>query len=222
MTKLSDLAVELLAYDWRSLDIVVSHKSDGSPVTSVDIALNAFVTNFVKSEWPGIWVVSEEEPSSLHIPDAELIAVVDPLDGTENFVSGLPIWGVSVSVWREGAHQSSLLAFPEMGLHAVTGGSEGRFSSRISGHPSSSPLQALAEGNSGPENRILGSAAFNLFCVATGRFASFSNRTGAHSWDILGGLNLALERGCGVIVDDREYLGQFLDPRRKYCFSVRK
>ena len=220
MTELSRLATELLQGHWRGPSISIEHKADGSPLSSVDLVLNTMVVAFLDATWPGIWVVSEEDPASLKVPDPDHVAIIDPLDGTENFISGLPVWGVSVSVWWAGQHHSSMLAFPELGLSAVTGGNEARFSSRIVGHPSSSTLTSLAAHASGPENRILGSAAFNLFCVATGRFASFANRTGAHAWDILGGLNLARERGCGVEVDDREYSGEFLDPGRRYCFEV--
>lgn len=200
----------------------VDHKADGSPVSSVDLALNSTVESFLDNAWPGIWIVSEENPASFEVPDPNYVAVVDPLDGTENFVSGLPIWGVSISVWWDGQHHSSMLAFPELGLCAVTGGHEPQFSSRIIGHPSSSPMADLVDHASGPENRILGSAAFNFFCVATGRFASFSNRSGAHAWDIVAGLNLARERGCRVRVNDREYGGEFLDPRSRYCFEVHR
>jgi len=222
MTALSRLADHLMQSEWRSPDISVQHKPDGSPVTSVDLVLNDTVGSFLDATWPGIWIVSEEDPATFEVPDPDHVAIVDPLDGTENFISGLPIWGISVAVWWNGRHHSSVLAFPELGLCAITGGHEHRFRSRIVGHPSSSSMSSLADRASGPENRILGSAAFNLFCVATGRFASFSNRTGAHAWDILGGLNLARERGCTVLVDDREYSGEFLDPRGRYCFEVRR
>ena len=200
----------------------VHTKDDDSPVSTVDFALNEVVREHLLATWPGIWIVSEEEPSTFDVPEGRDVAIVDPLDGTENYVSGLPIWGVSVAVWIDGRHESSLLAFPELGLSLTTGDRSPMFTSRIVGHPSSSPLASLAEHGSGPENRILGSAAFNLFCVATGRFASFSNRIGAHAWDILGGLNLARERGCEVTVDDREYDGEFLDPRCRYRFEVRR
>lgn len=224
MRPLDGIAARLMSDTdlWSRTGIAVRTKSDDSPVTSVDLALDAVIRESLLTEWPGIWIVSEEDPASFEVPDRRDVAILDPLDGTENYMSGLPIWGVSVAVWIDGRHHSSLLSFPELGLSLSTGDSTPEFTSRIVGHPSSSSLASLAAHGTGPENRILGCAAFNLFCVATGRFASFSNRTGAHAWDILGGLNLARERGCGVTVEDREYGGELLDPRRRYRFEVRR
>ena len=223
MTALARLAAELLApgQHWRPSNVALAYKEDGSPVTAIDLELNERVSEFVSHAWPGIWIVSEEDDASLNVPDPSYVAIVDPLDGTENYISGLPIWGVSVAVWVDGQHHSSMLAFPELGLSAVTGQQLRRFTSRIVGHPSSSPFESLASHGSATENRILGSAAFNLYCVTTGRFATFANHTGARAWDILGGLNLAREHGCGVTVDGHHYGGEFLDPRGKYCFEVR-
>ena len=67
---------------------------------------------------------------------------------------------------------------------------------------------------------IVGSAAFNLFCVATGRLRSFHNPIGAHAWDLVAGVNLALEQGCEVLIDGEVYEGKFLKPTKKYCVDV--
>lgn len=222
MTILKDVADGLMRRNWRGSSLIVHHKEDGSPVSSVDHALNSYLKSLLESMWPGIWIVSEEEPESLKVPDPKNVAIIDPLDGTENFISGLPIWGVSVAVWQSGQHQASMLAFPEMGFVAITGQELQQFTSRIVGHPSSSSLTSLAKSESTPENRIFGCATFNLFCVSTGRLASFANRTGAYAWDILAGLNLALGSGCGVTVDGHQYRGEFLDPSKKYSFSVHR
>jgi len=202
--------------------MTVATKSDGSPVSSSDLSLDSKIRAFIETEFSGTQVISEEDVASHRLVNFLNVAVVDPLDGTENYVSGLPIWGVSVAIWQNGFHHSSMLAFPELGVSLVTGDKLELFDSRIVGHSSSTSLAVLAESNVAPENRILGSAAFNFYCVATGRFASFSNDVGANSWDILGGLNLAKEQGCEVTVDDNEYRGQFLDASRKYRFKVQR
>lgn len=222
MTTLSQLAKTLIESSnlWSRQDLDFELKPDGSPVSSVDVALNEVITDYLNARFPGIWIVSEEDPLSFDVPQADKVAQVDPLDGTENFVSGLPIWGVSVAVWISGFHHCSMLAFPELGLSLTTSQVTRQYTSRLIGHPSSSPMASLVAKENIRENRILGSAAFNLYCVVTGRFARFSNYTGAHSWDIVAGLNLAREHGCGVTVDGQAYRGEFLDPSRKYSFEV--
>lgn len=50
-------------------------------------------------------VISEESANDLtDIDRVEYVVTVDPIDGTENFVSGLKEWGVGVSVYRCGNH----------------------------------------------------------------------------------------------------------------------
>jgi myo-inositol-1(or 4)-monophosphatase len=150
-----------------------------------------------------------------------MVALVDPLDGTENYTSGLPLWGISVSLWDQGSHTESALFFPELDLGLITGEKIQLHSSRIKGFPSSVSMEDLVRRNLiAKESRILGCASYNLYNVCIGAFKSFQNYTGAHSWDILAGLNLALEHGCEVIVDGEIYRGQFLPADRKYTFSV--
>lgn len=220
LKRLSELLINNTTI-WDRTRLSTDFKSDGSPVSNVDLSLDAFITNFLLKNYPGIWVVSEEEPESQRIPSLNLVAQLDPLDGTENYISGLPIWGVSISIWRMGKHSESLLVFPELGISLKSGDATNSFNSRIYGHPSSAPLDSLKTNNSQTENRILGSSAFNLYCVATGRFASFCNDFGAHSWDIIAGLSIALEQGCEVEVEGERYYGHFLEPNRKYRFRVR-
>jgi myo-inositol-1(or 4)-monophosphatase len=195
-------------------------KNDDSPVSEADLLLDRVISNRLRSKWPDI-VIFSEESQSMNSTSNGWVAIVDPLDGTENYISGLPIWGVCISIWNGGVHQQSGIFFPELKQHLVTGQPISHFKSRITGYPSSTPLEKLAiESNLGKESRILGCAAYNFYCVITGSFKSFKNNTGAHVWDILSGLNLALEHGCGVKVNGQVYRGEFLSSTRKHTFEV--
>lgn len=61
--------------------------------------------NFIKENLPNSHIVSEEIKESWNIPtNAEYIVTVDPIDGTENFVSGLKEWGIGISIYHNDRH----------------------------------------------------------------------------------------------------------------------
>jgi myo-inositol-1(or 4)-monophosphatase len=209
---------ELLA---RRYDI--SWKADGSPVTQADLWLEQRLADLLGARLPGLTLIGEESfaGAPANAFPAGWVAVLDPIDGTENFCSGLKDWGVSLSLWHDGAHAGSLLMLPELGEALASGDAVAHVPSRITGY-SSSPHPAIVAGIAqGGEARILGCAVYNLFNVARGAFARFVNPKGARVWDLLAGLMLAREQGCDILVDERPYDGSFLDPHRRYRVDIR-
>jgi myo-inositol-1(or 4)-monophosphatase len=204
---------------WSRDSLHYSLKEDGSPVTDSDIRLDAYIGEALRAVWPDIFLVSEEREIEEGVGKSNFVGVIDSLDGTENYLSGIPLWGVSVSVWVKGSHHESLLLFPEINKRLISGEESYPFKSRIHGWSSSwSSLEERLPLRSA-ENRILGCATYNLFCVTTGRLASYRSDS-ANVWDILAGINIALEHGCEVKVDGKAYRGEFLDPNRKYSVLV--
>lgn len=76
----------------------VQLKPDGTPATAVDHAIEAFLLQRIADRYPTHRVLTEE--SGVHGGDNEVTWVIDPLDGTRAFASGLPIWGISVGILR--------------------------------------------------------------------------------------------------------------------------
>ena len=77
-------------------------------VTEADLAAEALITAALHRLFPGCLVVGEEaaaaDPDLLHrLPGARLAFVVDPVDGTANFVAGLPLFGVMAAAVMDGA-----------------------------------------------------------------------------------------------------------------------
>jgi len=199
----------------------VSRKLDNSAVTQADYLLDERISTTLHAHLPGLQIVSEEKPLPEGLLEHGWVAIVDPLDGTENFVSGIPIWGVSVSIWRDSQHMGSLLSFPDLGMSLTSGDHPPKADSRVSGFSTStSPLEISQHPAGSNEYRVLGAATFYLFCVATGRLKSFHNLSGAYIWDIAAGINLALEQGCKVKIDNRDYTGEFLAPSKRYRVEV--
>jgi myo-inositol-1(or 4)-monophosphatase len=197
-----------------------SMKGDLSFVTKGDLLINSIIEAEALEEGEYVRVVSEEALNHEIISSDGFIVVVDPIDGTENFTSGLPEWGVSIACFHNGMHKGSLLGCPEMNLWIKSGDPVTKFFSRIRGLSSSLKMEELIKATQGHEYRILGCCVYNMINVIRGSFLSFENPKGANSWDILGGLNLALENNLKVTVNDKEYSGEYLQANQKYRFRV--
>lgn len=196
-------------------------KDDGSYVTEGDLLVQRKVTELVIASFPAGRLLSEEsdltEETDLH---TGWVVVLDPIDGTENFTSGFPIWGISVCCYLDGSHIGSMIGCPELGSWLRTGDPLVRYTSRIRGLSSSLNKEQLATIAPGPEYRMFGCCVFNMLSVIRGSLLTFENPKGAAIWDILGGFNLAREHGLKVEVDGEEYRGELLSANRKYRFKI--
>ena len=95
----------------------ISWKDDGSPVTDADIYLENAIETVLRSRIGEIEFIGEETWKEGIAANVEWRAVLDPIDGTENFCSGLKEWGTSLSIWRHQEHAGSLLMMP--GAHSI-------------------------------------------------------------------------------------------------------
>lgn len=204
-----------------SLRSNVAWKGDGSPVTDADLRVEQHIGKYLSERLPGLTLISEESYVPGSGQSSEWVAVLDPIDGTENFCSGLKEWGVSLSIWRAGQHTGSALIIPEMGDSLISGDPIKYQNSRIVGFSSTITDELVAGVSAAGEARIMGCAVYNLFNVVRGALARFSNPAGAKSWDILAGLMLAREHGCDIEVEGSQYDGFYLEPDRRYRFNVR-
>ena len=201
----------------------IAWKPDGSPVTQADLFLEKRLTEWLGERLPGLHLIGEEgfREESADRPREGWIAVIDPVDGTENFCSGLKEWGLSLSIWRGAEHAGRLLMLPELGDFMATGEPIERVRSRITGYSSSIHPAIVSGISEGGEARIFGCAVYNMFNVTRGALARFVNPKGARSWDLLAGLMLAREHGCEILIDEQAYGGAFLEPDRRYRVAIR-
>jgi fructose-1,6-bisphosphatase/inositol monophosphatase family enzyme len=158
-------------------------------------------------EGSGIGVVSEE--SGAHRPDAALVAVVDPVDGSTNAARGIPWYATSICVLDEGGPRVSVVANLPGGVryHAVRGAGAWRGVTRL--HPSSCAVLSEAvvaiTGMPGrhlgwAQFRAFGAAALELCAVAEGMIDAFvvGTRASLAPWDYLGALLVCTEAGASV------------------------
>ncbi|MDX3907712.1 MAG: inositol monophosphatase family protein [Pigmentiphaga sp.] len=89
------------------LDLVkVSQKGPGDFVTEVDKAAEAAIVDILKTAYPDHGILAEESGETPGAADAngrqENLWIIDPLDGTTNFIHGMPIYAVSIALMQRG------------------------------------------------------------------------------------------------------------------------
>jgi len=97
ITKGAGQLINKLAHNQRQ----ISFKSARNMVTEVDQASEEYIVTKIRTRYPEHAILAEESGSS-ELGESEFRWVIDPLDGTTNFVHGLPIYSVSVGVEYQG------------------------------------------------------------------------------------------------------------------------
>ena len=197
-------------------------KSDNTFVSDGDLFCQRLIFDYLKENVQDYVVFSEESENDISlIDDTKLVITIDPIDGSENFISGLKEWGVGVSIYKGGKHLQSLISLPELNICLCTGDKIERIkNSRICGLSSYMKAEDFAQLDSSFEYRVMGCCMYNMYNVVRGSYKQFAHLKGCFSWDILPGLNLAMENGLVVELDGKLYRGEFLLPDKRYKFKV--
>ncbi len=218
MIKAARKAGRSLVKDFREVEnLQVSAKSAGDFVSRADIAAEKIVRDELRRARPNYgWVAEESDAEEGKDPTRRWI--VDPLDGTTNFLHGLPHWAVSIALEHKGEIVSAVVYDPakdemfwaEKGTGAWLNDSQRlRVSSRkvmiesifATGLPYDSrpdlpemlkDLARLLPATAGV--RRWGAAALDLAYVAAGRYEGFWERH-LKAWDMAAGLLIVKEAG---------------------------
>ncbi len=217
MMKAARLAGRSLAKDFREVEnLQVSMKGAGDFVSKADIAAE----EILKEELMGArktygWLA--EESDAIEGEDPTRRWIVDPLDGTTNFLHGMPHWAVSIALEHKGEIVSAVvydpskdeMFFAEKGQGAWMNDARLRVSGRhkmietvyATGVPFGGnkylpavlkDFAALLPQCAGV--RRWGAAALDLAYVAAGRYDGYWER-GVQAWDIAAGILLVKEAG---------------------------
>ncbi len=108
----------ILAYYVDVEDIEVRAKADASPVTEADEAAEAFILKALATLTPEIPVISEEAMAAGRAPDISggLFWLVDPLDGTKEFLSGNGEFTVNIALIQDGAPVAGVVHAPALAM----------------------------------------------------------------------------------------------------------
>lgn len=212
--------------DYATLD----YKSSSQDlVTEVDQGAETLIRNLLRTHFPTHAILGEEgvDPGAAasrqavkEVADAPYVWIVDPIDGTTNFVHGFPFYSVSIALAHQGelivgvvydpSHDEMFVA--EKGKGAYVRGKRVHVSNDknlansliATGFPADQqhafPINMKELNAFAPKVRnvrVAGSAALHLAYVAAGRLSGFWE-TGLNAWDIAAGALLIQEAGGRV------------------------
>jgi histidinol phosphatase-like enzyme (inositol monophosphatase family) len=185
-------AGELTLRHFRSPELRVEHKADGSPVTAADRASEALLRERIGAAFPHDAILGEEQEPKPGTSGYRWF--LDPIDGTESFARGVPLYGVLVACELDGELLLGVIDCPGAGerVHAARG--RGAFWSAGGGPDLPARVSRVAElrealvlctspagldraSSSGARERLLGavrrtrgwSDCYGYLLVATGR-----------------------------------------------------
>jgi histidinol-phosphatase len=122
--ELADLADAITLERYLADDLVVETKPDLSPVTEADRAVERVLRKRIGEERPGHSVVGEEfgadEPGSARW-------ILDPIDGTKNYLRGVPVWATLIALERDGAVVVGVVSAPSLHRRWWAARGEGSF-----------------------------------------------------------------------------------------------
>ncbi len=203
-------ALALNYFDNRR-DLLIEEKGPQDLVSKADREVEELIRERVSDTFPEDHVVGEEAGGDI----ADRFWIVDPIDGTSNFLRGLPYWCVALA-FVESAEAS--MAFTFDAVHGVMytairgqGAKRNGEPIRVQARQPDQACIALAHGPNQPvetylgavrslaaggvEHRRMGSIAMSLALLAEGVFDGVLT-SGTNSWDVIGGLLLAEEAGA--------------------------
>lgn len=95
---LADASDEISFDRFHAQDLIIETKPDATPVTDADRAVEIKIREILASERPSDAIVGEEFGNSQEITADSRYWVIDPIDGTKNFLRGVPIWATLIGL----------------------------------------------------------------------------------------------------------------------------
>jgi myo-inositol-1(or 4)-monophosphatase len=212
--------------------VKVGTKSTNDFVTEVDEAAEQLIIQTLLRAYPSHGFLAEESGQAHGDPESDFIWIIDPLDGTTNFIHGFPVYAVSIALAVRGQVQQAVVYDPNRndlfvaskGAGAYLNDKRLRVSKRIrlsealigTGFPFRKSddfrrhlelFETIAQRCAGL--RRPGAAALDLCYVAAGWYDAFFE-TGLSPWDMAAGSLMVTEAGglMGNFTGEADYLYQ--------------
>lgn len=194
-------------------DVESRFKQGDDPVTEADTTVDTLLREFLPQDGDG-WLSEETRDDHARL-DRRRVWVVDPLDGTREFVTGIPEWCVSVGLVVDGEPVAGGLCNPAtgetiLGARGLGVTLNGR-PARVSERPSLAGARVLASRSEVKRGewegyreelftiRPTGSVAYKLGLVAAGLADATWTLTPKHEWDVAAGVALVLAAGGAIV-----------------------
>lgn len=110
--ELAEIADAISLARFRALDLHVETKPDRSPVTDADRAVELAIKEVLEAKRPGDGIVGEEFGNS---GSTTRKWIIDPIDGTANYMRGVPVWATLIALSVDGKAVVSVVSSPALG-----------------------------------------------------------------------------------------------------------
>ena len=230
----ADQAGKLLLQRFQNLHSRdVDAKSAHELVTAADKAANLLIQRMLRKAFPAIGVLSEEG----HNHPGKLRWVIDPLDGTTNFVLHVPFFGVSIALMEEDKPLFGIITCPPTNETFIGARNQGAMKNgkTLHRHPSRPLSQAIIGYGYSHSIRSLhaslviaeklsqklhavrhaGSTALDLAYLAAGRLDGVIIAGPINIWDVAAGVVIAEESGCAI----QDQLGKVWSPKSRDLYA---
>jgi histidinol-phosphatase len=139
--ELADIADAISLQRFRALDLHVESKPDRSPVTDADRSVEQALKKVLAEKAPNDALIGEEYGNT---GAASRTWIIDPIDGTANYLRGVPVWATLIALSVDGKPVVSVVSAPAMGRRWWAAPEFGAFTQDIDG--SIRPLKVSAIG----------------------------------------------------------------------------
>jgi histidinol-phosphatase len=134
---------DLISLDrFTALDLVVTTKPDRTPVTDADQAVERSIRAGILAARPGDSILGEEYGTE---GDSSRQWIIDPIDGTANFLRGVPIWGTLISLAIDGVPVVGVVSAPALGKRWYAAAGHGAFAQAHGEEPRRLRVSAVGE-----------------------------------------------------------------------------
>jgi len=212
-------AARIALEPFTSGDIAVERKAGGDPLTEADLAVDRVLREILPRDGEG-WL-SEETADDAGRLECERVWIVDPIDGTREFVEGIPEWCVSIGLVEAGLPVAGGIMNPATAERIVGSTENGvvyageRPEQRATRLRDATVLASRSEVTRGEWEKFrnrglkivpMGSVAFKLGLVAAGRADATWTLVPKHEWDVAAGAALVIASGGFVMEPGRSHV----------------
>ena len=128
---MADAADQISMARFRATDLVIETKPDLTPVTEADKAVEQKIRALLEAERPLDGVLGEEFPDTNTEQSRHWI--IDPIDGTKNYVRGVPVWATLIALVIDGVPTVGVVSAPALGRRWWAALGDGAFGRDVTG-----------------------------------------------------------------------------------------
>jgi len=140
--ELADASDAISLERFRALDLHVESKPDRSPVTDADRSVERAIKVILAAKAPADALIGEEYGNT---GSASRTWIIDPIDGTANYLRGVPVWATLIALAVEGKPVVSVVSAPAMGRRWWAAPEVGAFTEDIDGSTRELKVSAISD-----------------------------------------------------------------------------